>query len=51
MKYILLLSAPKSSVHLLAMNQLLKLLGQENFYEALDNFSPKDIYHYILENQ
>lgn len=50
-KYILLLSAPKSSVHLLAMNQLLKLLGQENFYEALDNFSPKDIYHYILENQ
>ena len=50
-KYILLLSAPKSSIHLLAMNQLLKFLSSQDFFETLNHCSPKEIHKYILENQ
>ncbi|MEX2805242.1 transcription antiterminator [Streptococcus sp. H31] len=50
-KYILLLSAPKSSVHLLAMNQLLKLLTRKDFFETLDQSAPDKIYDYIVANQ
>lgn len=47
-KYILVLSAPKSDLHLLAMNQLLQVLGQDDFYSHLDAGSPDDIYQYLL---